>query len=93
MIEIIPDKIDSAFLYFHSAGTNSKEFKPFIRELESKMPNTYIWIGDGNISGSPLMFNNSFYGESDKSIGSCFLCKMRHHRRALLKTRKRWELL
>lgn len=65
MIEIIPEKIDSAFLYFHSAGTNSKEFKPFIRELESKMPNTYIWIGDGNISGSPLMFKNSFYGESD----------------------------
>lgn len=72
MIEIIPDKIDNAFLYFHSAGNNSKEFKPFLEEFIEKMPNTYIWIGDGNISFSPLMFRGACYGDSDKKYWFMF---------------------
>jgi len=64
MIEIIPGKIESAFLYFHSAGTDSREFKPFLNEIAAKMPDTYICIGDGHISGSPVMSGSTFYGDS-----------------------------
>lgn len=66
MIEIIPEKVERAFLYFHSAGTNSVEFEPYLETVKRLLPNTYIWIGDGHISGSPLLYNNSYYGDSEE---------------------------
>lgn len=72
MIEVVPPKIKNAILYFHSAGTNSNEFKPFLKFLTKKMPNTYFWIGDGNISGSPIMFKDTYYGSDSKKYWFMF---------------------
>ena len=66
MIEQISEQVNNAFLYFHSAGKSSDEIKPFIPELLESLPNTYIWAGDGVISGSPLMRQGLHYGNDTK---------------------------
>jgi hypothetical protein len=66
MIEHVPQQIDSAFLYFHSAGVSSDEFKPFLPQWLESLPNTYIWAGDGVISGSPLLRQGLFYGSDPR---------------------------
>jgi hypothetical protein len=58
MIEIIPDVIDSAFLYFHTRCSAGDEIAPFVDEIRGELPNTYIWAGDGCIEGrsdDPIM--------------------------------------
>lgn len=72
MIEHIPKNIKNAFIYLHSADTNSKELKPFMTNLIEKLPNTYIWAGDGFISGSPLMNDGTFYGQAEKKYWFMF---------------------
>ena len=64
MIEHIPQDVENVFLYLHSAGTNSIQLQPFLSILKSQLPNTYIWAGDGVISGSPSMEHGTFYGDS-----------------------------
>lgn len=66
MIEHIPEHVNTAFLYFHSAGTSSDELKPFLPHFIERLPNTYIWAGDGVISGSPLMRQGLHYGNDAK---------------------------
>jgi predicted esterase len=66
MIEHVPQQIDKAFLYFHSAGTSSEELNPFLNQLVDHLPNTYIWAGDGVISQAPLMRQGLFYGPDAK---------------------------
>jgi hypothetical protein len=62
MIEHAPQHVSQAFLYFHSAGKSSAEFNPFLPQMIEALPNTYIWAGDGVISGSPLMRQGLHYG-------------------------------
>jgi hypothetical protein len=62
MIEHIPEKVESAFLYFHSAGASAEEIRSFHSLLIDSLPNTYIWAGDGVIGGSPLMRQGLRYG-------------------------------
>ncbi len=66
MIEHIPEQVNAAFLYFHSAGTSSDEFAPFLPHLVEQLPNTYIWAGDGVIGRSPLMHQGSHYANDTK---------------------------
>ena len=66
MIEHIPEKVDKAFLYFHSAGASSAETRAFLPLLIESLPNTYIWAGDGVISKSPLMRQGLHYGKDSK---------------------------
>jgi hypothetical protein len=51
MIEIIPQLVDSAFLYFHRRCSSGDEMRPFANEIRLALPNTYIWAGDGCIEG------------------------------------------
>lgn len=62
MIELIPDQVDNALLYFHSAGQSSAELEPFLSQFESALPNTYVWAGDGVIRYSPHLKQGSHYG-------------------------------
>ena len=32
MVEVVPDRVDSAFLYFHSARSSSAEIVPYLDE-------------------------------------------------------------
>ena len=66
MIEHIPAIVENSFLYLHSANTNSDEIKPFIPKIVQDLPNTYIWAGDGPVSGSPLVNDGTFYGYAEK---------------------------
>lgn len=66
MIEHVPEKVLSAFIYLHSAGVDSNELSPFFPKLTQDLPNTYIWAGDGVLSGSPLMNSGAYYGDCDK---------------------------
>lgn len=66
MIEYIPDTIETALLYFHSAGTTAVEIAPFMPMLRQALPHTYIWAGDGVISSSPLMRQGLTYGPDPK---------------------------
>lgn len=66
MIEYIPQQVTNAFLYFHSAGASSEELRPFLPQLQENLPNTYIWAGDGVISGAPLMRQGLHYGDDAK---------------------------
>ena len=66
MIEHIPEKVDQAFLYFHSAATSAEQIRPFLPLLIESLPNTNIWAGDGVISGSPLMQQGLYYGPDAK---------------------------
>ena len=67
MIEIIPNNVNSAFLYFHTRRSNGNEFAPFADELCKELPNTYLWAGDGCIEGladDPMMGKSVGYGTS-----------------------------
>ncbi|MGA2489569.1 MAG: hypothetical protein ABSF99_05200 [Anaerolineales bacterium] len=67
MIEIIPDDVNSAFLYFHTRRSNGDEIAPFADEICAGLPNTYIWAGDGYIEGQaddPVMEKTVSYGAS-----------------------------
>jgi hypothetical protein len=58
MIEIIPEVVNSAFLYFHTRCSSGDEIAPFVDEIREALPNTYIWAGDGCIEGQtddPIM--------------------------------------
>jgi len=65
MIEIIPNAVDTAFLYFHTRCSTGDEIAPFVDEIRRVLPNTYIWAGDGCIEGKsndPIMGNAVSYG-------------------------------
>jgi hypothetical protein len=67
MIEITPNIVDSAFLYFHTRCSSGDEIGPFLGEIRKELPNTYIWAGDGCIEGEsvdPIMGNAVSYGVS-----------------------------
>jgi hypothetical protein len=69
MIEIIPNILDSAFLYFHTRCSTGNEIAPFVDEIQKELPNTYIWAGDGCIEGNqddPLMRKAVSYGTSSQ---------------------------
>jgi hypothetical protein len=66
MIEAIPEQVDSALLFFHSAGESSEQIRPFLPRLIERLPTTYLWAGDGVISGSPLMRQGLYYGSDAK---------------------------
>jgi hypothetical protein len=68
MIEIIPDVVDTAFIYFHTGGSTGDEITPFLGELQTELPHTYIWAGDGCIDGTgePLMGEGVTYGVSSE---------------------------
>lgn len=66
MIEHVPQQVETAFLYFHSAGVTSDELKPFLPQLIESLPNTYIWAGDGVIGGAPLMRQGLHYAHDPK---------------------------
>ena len=69
MIEIIPKVVDSAFLYFHTRCSTGNEITPFLGEIQTELPNTYIWAGDGCIEGSsddPIMGKAVSYGVSSQ---------------------------
>jgi hypothetical protein len=51
MIEIIPDVVNTAFLYFHTRRSSGDEIAPFADEFRKELPHTYIWAGDGCIEG------------------------------------------
>jgi len=63
MIEHSPDRVETALLYFHSAGVSSEELRPFLPDLIAGLPHTYLWAGDGVIGGVPLMRQGLHYGE------------------------------
>jgi hypothetical protein len=65
MIERIPEKVDSALLYFHTRRSSGDELLPFVDELRARLPNTYLWAGDGPIDGrldDPIMTRAVSYG-------------------------------
>lgn len=67
MIEMVPDVVESAFLYFHTRCSCGDEMAPFVKEFHSALPNTYLWAGDGCIEGQmddPLMGRAVSYGTS-----------------------------
>ena len=64
MIEIIPNKVDSAFLYFHSPCSCGDEMAPFVEEMSKSLSHTYLWAGDGCIEGQhddPVIGNTVSY--------------------------------
>ena len=42
MIEIIPDVVDTAFLYFHTRCSTGDEITPFVANMRKELPNTYL---------------------------------------------------
>jgi len=69
MIEIIPNTVDSALLYFHTRSSSGDEIAPFLDELRQGLPHTYIWAGDGPIEGQandPMMRHAASYGASSQ---------------------------
>lgn len=65
MIEVIPDVVDTAFLYFHTRCSSGDEIAPFVDEIRKELPNTYLWAGDGCIEGQfddPMMGKVGSYG-------------------------------
>ncbi len=67
MIEVVPNTVDSAFIYLHTRCSTGDEIGPFLDELRTELPHTYIWAGDGPIEGSeqdPLMGQAISYGTS-----------------------------
>jgi hypothetical protein len=69
MIEVIPQVVDSAFLYFHTRCSSGDEIAPFVDEICTGLPNTYIWAGDGCIEGQsddPVMGKAVSYGASSQ---------------------------
>jgi predicted esterase len=65
MIEHVPEKVENALIYFHTAGCNGDEIVPFIKELKRELPTTYIWSADGYIGGSSQMGKDLVYGGND----------------------------
>jgi hypothetical protein len=62
MIEIIPDEVETAFLYFHTRCSAGDEIAPFTAEVRAGLPKTYIWAGDGPVEGAgddPVMGKGS----------------------------------
>lgn len=60
-------KVKQAFFYFHTAKRDGSEINPFVEKLIQRLPDTYIWAGDGFISGSALMGSNlAFNGEGER---------------------------
>jgi predicted esterase len=55
MVEVVPDRIENLFLYFHGAAASGEEIAPFRTRLMEALPATYIWAGDGPISPQPMM--------------------------------------
>jgi hypothetical protein len=75
MLEIIPDVVDSAFLYFHTRCSSGNEIAPYIDEICTGLPNTYIWAGDGCIEGQaddPIMGKAVRYGTSSQRFWFVF---------------------
>ncbi|HPH98517.1 MAG TPA: hypothetical protein PKW33_21050 [Anaerolineaceae bacterium] len=69
MIEIVPNNVDSAFLYFHTRSSSGDEIAPFLDAIQQGLPNTYIWAGDGPIEGKyddPIMGNTVSYGTTQQ---------------------------
>jgi len=69
MIEIIPNVVDTTFLYFHTRCSAGDEIAPFVDEIRKGLPNTYIWAGDGCIEGKsddPIMGKAVSYGMSSQ---------------------------
>jgi hypothetical protein len=69
MIEIIPDVVDSAFLYFHTRRSSGDEIAPFVDEIRATLPHTYLWAGDGCIEGQlddPVIGKMAGYGTSSQ---------------------------
>lgn len=67
MVEIVPNVVDSALLYFHTRRSSGDEIIPFLDELQKGLPSTYIWAGDGCIEGNsddPVMRRAVSYGTS-----------------------------
>jgi hypothetical protein len=62
MIEHIPDTVDRALLYLHSGGASGDEISPYLAGMKRQLPTTYIWSGDGYITGSPQMGADLTYG-------------------------------
>lgn len=74
MIEVTPPRVDSAFLYFHTARSSGEEMAPFLGELRAGLPNTYLWAGDGGIEGTgdPLMGGTVSYASSPQRFWFVF---------------------
>lgn len=75
MIEIIPEVIDTAFLYFHTRCSSGDEIAPFVDDIRKELPHTYIWAGDGCIEGKfddPLMGRTVSYGISPQRFWFVF---------------------
>ncbi len=75
MIESLPNVVHSAFLYFHTRCSSGDEIIPFIDEIRSGLPNTYIWAGDGCIEGQsddPVMGKAVQYGSSSQRFWFVF---------------------
>ncbi len=75
MIEIIPDFVDTAFLYFHTRCSSGDEIAPFVDEIRRELPTTYIWAGDGCIEGQstdPTMGKAVSYGASQQRFWFVF---------------------
>jgi hypothetical protein len=69
MIEIIPNIVDAAFLYFHTRYSTGDEIAPFVDEIQESLPNMYIWAGDGCIEGEindPIMGKSVSYDKSSR---------------------------
>jgi len=69
MVEIVPNVVDTAFLYFHTRCSTGDEIAPFVDEIRKGLPNTYIWAGDGCIEGEsddPIMGKAVSYGTSSQ---------------------------
>lgn len=67
MIEIVPQVVDTAFLYFHTRRSTGDELAPIVDEFCRELPTTYLWAGDGPIEGSqddPVMGSAVSYGTS-----------------------------
>jgi hypothetical protein len=75
MIEIVPDAVDSALLYFHTRCSSGDEIAPFVDEIRKGLPTTYIWAGDGCIEGKsddPIMGKAVNYGTSSQRFWFVF---------------------
>jgi hypothetical protein len=52
LVDIIPDEVDTAFLYFYTRGSAGDEIAPFAAEIRAALPKTYIWAGDEPVEGA-----------------------------------------
>jgi hypothetical protein len=69
MVEIIPQMVDTAFLYFHTRCSTGDEITPFVADIQKALPTTYLWAGDGCIEGQaddPVMRKAVRYGTSSQ---------------------------